>query len=648
MRITAAARIIVGIALMGGCGSDDTGSEPTQPAYCNPLSGEHCLLPWPSSFFLATDSATATGYRVAYPTAALPKNFNEVSVDPTRYNLLDGFSIGSQPIVVFKEGVSSEGLPAQGDLAASVGPASLIWLLEMPSGACVPLFAEVDANAETDEPQALIIRPQIPLKWNTRYIVALRSGLKDRQGALLTAPDPFRRLRDGVGTKNKTLQAEATRIGEVLAFLEQRGAPRSSLVLAWDFHTASEGAVTGNLLGMVDGALAQLPASGPEVSDLKATDLDLAKEPALLRQVEGSMSVPSYLESDSRDARLKLDAAGKPVYRGQQKFPFVINIPRCAETAAGPLPVLIFGHGIFGSVKELSSDYQKGLAEKLCMVAATTNWIGLSVDDIAAIIKDVVLDFSNLPRITDQLQQAHVNVHSLVRMMRGGLLADPALQVGGKPVTTGKEIYYLGVSNGGIQGTAFAALQPDIERFVLHVPGGWWSMMMQRSSDFESLSLLLERVYLTSLDRLIVIHLGQHLWDYTDPITWATRPVAAPLTGRGKKRLLVQESRNDEKVPNLSTRAVVRGLGIDALSPVVEPVYGVNEKSGPLDSAYVQWDTHPPQIPKPVNVPPAKSAEADSAHNRVRLLDTCINQWKAFFTPSGQVVSTCSGPCDPD
>jgi hypothetical protein len=633
---------------MMACGGDDGGPEPTQPPYCNPLSGEHCLLPWPSSFFLKADTTTPTGRRVAYPVAAMPKNNNEVGIDPTRYNLLDGFSVASQPIVVFKDGVAPDGLPTQAELAASVEASSLVWMLEMPGGGRVPLFAELDANAQPDEPQALIIRPQAALRWNTRYVVALRSGLKDKQGALLAAPDPFRRLRDGIGTKNKTLQGEATRIGEVLAFLEQQGAPRSSVILAWDFHTASEETVTGNLVGMVDGALVKLPATGPEVSGLQVTDMDPVKEPTLLRQVAGMMSVPSYLESDSRDSRLKLDAAGKPVLRGQQSFPFTINIPRCAEQATGPLPVLIFGHGIFGSVEDLSTDYHKSLPEKLCMVEATTNWIGLSVNDVPAIIKDVLLDFSNLPRITDQLQQAHVNYHGLVRMMRGALLSDPALQVNGKPVADGKELYYLGISNGGIQGTAFAALQKDIERLALHVAGGWWSMMIQRSSDFAAMAVLLERVYVTALDRVIIIHLGQHLWDYTDPVIWAAHPVASPLAGRAKKRMLVQEAKDDDQVPNLATRAVVRGLGIDALSPVVEKVYGINEKPGPLDSGYVQWETHPPQKPPATNVPPPKPSDADSAHKRVRLLPSCIEQWKTFFKPSGQVVSTCSGPCDPE
>jgi len=640
--------LLLPLAQAGGCAVD--GDEERQlPAHCNPLSTDHCFLPWPSSFYLKQDSTTKTGWRVNYPKQVMAINNEGKPVDPVRYNLLDGFSIGSQIMAYFQAGVSREGLPRSSELAVSVSDKSPIWLLAYDSGERVPLFAELDANAEGDKVPALIIRPQVPLKFNSRYVVVLRSSLKDGAGGPLQPPDPFRRLRDGEPTSNPTLQGFAAHVEEVLTFLDKHKIPRQDVVLAWDFRTTSREGVQGNVLGMLDTALAKLPSSGPAFSGLSSYDFTAAQEPHLLRRIEGQFSVPSFLESDHPDAWLKLDAGGKPVYRGLQKFKFQIHIPRCAETATAPLPVLVFGHGIFGSYKtESSNDYHKKLIDRLCMVEVAATWHGMAEVDIAPIVNLAVLDWSNLPRITDRLQQAHVNFQVLVELMKGDLLGDKALQVNGQPVSDGQQLYYLGISLGGIMGVTFSALNKTITRSVLHVSAGWWSMMMQRSSNFQVFDVMLDRIYPDPLDQLINIHLSQQLWDHTDPIVWAGHLLKDPLPGRPIKKIMMQESRFDDQVPNIATRSVARGIGLQAMTPAVEQVYGLTQVAGPLDTAYVQFDVDPKLKPADQNKPASKPKVEESAHDLPRHGEPWARQLEAFFKPDGKVTNPCSGACDPD
>ena len=646
MRPTALGLVFL-LVLTSSCSTEE--GEKTLPSYCNPLSTDHCFLPWPSSFYLKKDSATETGYRVNYPKEAMAVNNEGVSVDPARYNLLDGFSVGSQAIVLFASGVSEQGLPGQGDLAKSVSDSSPIWMLSYDKGERVPLFAEIDSNAEGEEVGALIIRPQKPLEFNTRYVVVLRKGLKDRAGAPLQAPDPFRRLRDGEPSSSAELERQRGPIGEVLAFLDKQKVPRQDVVLAWDFHTTSREAVQGNVLGMVDAALAKLPAAGPAFSNLQVINFTATEEPHLLRRIDGEFEVPSFLASDAPDSLLKLDAKGKPVYRGLQKFKFRINVPRCAETATGPLPVLIFGHGLFGSYRtETSQDYHKKLIDSLCMVEAVTTWHGLAEVDIAPIVNTAILDWSKLPRITDRLQQGHVNFQVLVELMQGDLLKDKTLEVNGQPLTDGKELYYLGISLGGIQGVVFSALNKTITRSAVHVSAGWWSMMMQRSSNFQVFDVMLDRIYPNPTDQLINIHISQQQFDYTDPIVWGRHLLSNPLPGRPIKRIAMQESRYDDQVPNICTRAVARSIGLTALTPAVEQVYGLPQAAGPLDSAYTQFDVDPPVKPYPGNTPAPKPKKEDSAHDQVRHSDVWARQLELFFKPDGRVENPCNGACDPD
>ena len=663
---------ILSAGVLAGCSDDDVDaaadgggadmggdiSAPPLPAHCNPLSGDHCLLPWPSSFYLAQDSTSKTGYRVAYPQKALPKNEEldkanpAVHLNPARYNMQDGFSVGSQPLAYFATGVSKEGLPTVDKLADSITNKSLVWLLEFKTGKRVPLFAEVDANAKTHKGElgGLMIHPQQRLEHNTRYVVMLRSGLKDAKGVLLKPPAPFRKIRDGETISDAVLKQEAERLKDVLAALDKEVSKRSEILLAWDFHTGSQELIQTNLRFMVEDATKRLPATGPTFSDLKVVDLDKTKEPLVLRSIQGQMEVPSYLETAGKNSWLKLDKAGKPVYQRMQKFPFYIHIPRCAEKATGPLPVFVFGHGLFGDLLgELTSEYHKKLQAQLCMVTITGLWIGLTKDDVPNILTDVIItDFSNLPRITDQLQQAQVNMHALVKLLKGDLLKHKSMQVNSKPVADGKQVYYLGISNGGIQGVAYAALSKDISHFVFSVSGGVWSMMIQRSSNFEMLALSLEKRYDRAIDRAILVSMSQSLWDFCDPITWGRHVIQSPLTGYPKKKIILQESKYDDQVPNITTRVVARTLGLTALKPAVETVYGLQQKDGPLESAFVQWDTKPKVKPHGTNIPAPKPAANESAHLTVRQKATWRNQLQAFYKTDGKVINPCSGACDPD
>jgi hypothetical protein len=94
-------------------------------------------------------------------------------------------------------------------------------------------------------------------------------------------------------------------------------------------------------------------------------------------------------------------------------------------------------------------------------------------------------------------------------------------------------------------------------------------------------------------------------------------------------------------VTNVSTRVLARTIGLPGVDLEV-PVYGVPEMPGPQPSAYTQWDVMPQPVPPDVN----EAAPSDNgAHDEIRKLVDLEAQLKAFFTPTGQVTQTCTGPC---
>jgi hypothetical protein len=625
------------IALLFACSEPDEGINPDPN--CHPLAVGDCLLPWPAARWLTIDPSTPSGFRIDLPDGILPKDQTGKPMDKTRINQMDGFSPAGPIVVNLKARLDPAQLPPPANLMLSVAANSTVQLVDYDSGERVPLFAEVDNNAATDEDQVLLIHPQIRLKPLGHYIVALQK-LVDVNGKKVTNK-PFDVLKTGQATSDRLKHAVPA---AVFAKLEQAGLARADLTLAWDFLTGSDEQLLSHLPPMRDQALAAWESMNLGYT---ITEMSDPTDPHLLRELKGTFQVPSFLASDDATAVMQYDGQGKPLLRGPQDFPLIVHVPQCALTATAPLPFMVFGHGLFGAAEgEMNSGYEKGLIDNLCMIQVGTNWIGLSEDDIPNIAGMVVPDFSHFDLPTDRLQQAQINFLILAHLAIKKLKDDPNLVLAGKPITDGSEIYYYGISQGGIEGGTFMGLSTDVLRGALNVPGGEYSLMLTRSADFNSLKKLLNITYPSQRDQEVLLAVSQSYWDWSDPVTFAPYSVKAPLNGSDGKPLpprhiLMQEGIHDAQVPNLATRVVVRTLGLPVLDPPVEQVFGIESASAPLDAAYVQWDIHGVDLSNG-NTPPTMD---NVVHQNVRKLPALIEQLRAFFRPDGQITQTCNGPC---
>ncbi|HEY3801654.1 MAG TPA: hypothetical protein VGL61_03570 [Kofleriaceae bacterium] len=616
-------RLALFALVVAGCGS----SGPPEPkAGCNPLIGDDCLTPWPSSFY-----QTATG-QVSVPAGVLPAPRNTV-LTPDRLNAHDGFSPSTPFVVYFKDGVDASQLPTADALDQSVVASSAVQILNFATGERVPVFAELDANATGNQRQALLIHPMARLQPATRYVIAL-VGLNDTAGKPL-APEGFVALRDKTAL-NDALKPLASSYEDIFAMLATAGVTRSSLTLAWDITTASDADATSHLMAMRDTALAMVD----QLTWTITTQTDTGSDAERVREIVGTFQVPSFLSDDSLTGTLLTDSTGAPMLRdGLGSANFVIEIPACATNATSPLPVMVYGHGLFGDAQsELDTSYQRQLGQYLCMVQIGTNWIGLSQADLPTIAGTVFPDFNQMHIITDRLQQAHVNAQVLTRLVLQRMKDDPALSLNGTPVIDGSTAYYFGISDGGIQGGTYMALAEDVTRGALNVPGAEWSLLMFRSFDFAQLVALLDDTLPDPLEQQILITLFQPDFDYTDPATFAPH-IAAP------KQVLVQEGIGDSQVTNLATRVLARELNLPGLD-LEQQVYGITAGTAPLASAYTQYDIMATPQPPGTDSPPSAD---DGVHETIRELVPVESQLKSFLAPDGMVIDVCNGaPCTCD
>ncbi len=630
--------------LLAACGDDPAADV---PAACNPLGGLTCLAPFPSSVYLVEDSSTATGFRVDFPVGALPVNVDKKVVDNAFYNRYDGFSPNPLIVVAFEGGVSDANLPGHEDLAASLAADSPTVIVDMDTGERMLHFAELDHNAKQPTDQALLLRAAVRFQPGHRYAVAIRKSLKAAGGGELPITPGFQALLDGKDYDHPLFARIAPRYPDIFAALEAAGVARTDLALAWDFVTASDEFLTEDLRTMRAKALPEMANDGAALA-YSATLVSGAANENVLRAVLGKYEAPSFLSNgEADDSEIVRGADGLPALNGKFMFNYAAIIPKCAETTR-PLPVLIFGHGLFGS----GEDYVDGgllqrVANENCVVVVAGDWIGLTNRNVATVAL-AINDINKGRALTEKLMQAVINFMALSRIVKGPMSQDPLFQVNGEPIVDPTRVWYFGASLGGIMGGTFMSYEPDVGIAALGVPGCNWTICFERSFAWPALQIALQGAYPGFVLNEEVIALMGMAFDRVDPITTAPSLLAGGgVVETPGKKIWVYETLGDSLVSNVATEMMGRTLGIPVTGPSVRVPYGMSETFEVGGSAFTVFDEHPSPMPSPFNLAPS---DDNGTHAGVHNRNAVISMLRVFFE-TGVIEHACAldgakAPCD--
>ncbi len=598
--------------------------------WSNPV---HCLLPWPSDRWLA-------GGKLQYDGDVFPTNIDGDVFDPEPYARFDGFSPAAHMLTMFEKAVDVSNLAWIDEYGESVLDESPTVIVDLASGDRIAHFAEVDSRAGEDfgaifehPPTLLYLHPAQRLQEGRTYGVALRN-IRLVDGTDAEATRPFAVLRDGTPTTSDVIEAARPRYEELFEGLEAAGIAREDLVQAWSFTTATGDSIRGDLLHIREDALARVPLGS---GDCTVTSVAEAPDSRTARRVEGTFKAPLYMDADATASRLVRDDDGLPEFQGWADVPFVVNVPN-SLAEAGDGRMIQFGHGLMGSAEdEMSDGFVPQFGDDHESVMVGTDWQGMSRDDLTT-VASALSDLSKFPQVGERLMQGMVGEWSLTRAFQGACRELPDLLADdGTPVIRADEVYFMGISQGGILGGTFMATTPDIERGTLIVGAMDFPFVMTRSLNWADYELILRAWYDDRVEREILVFVMSSLWDQAEPNAWLPGVLDT-------KKILYQVAEGDLQVQTIAADRAVRTMGMPLLAPALRPVWGVPEVEGPLDSAYVYYDLGGPYPPIENQVPD----DINNNHNAQRGVRAAQDQIDLFFQPDGRIEHVCDGPCDPE
>ena len=496
-----------------------------------------------------------------------------------------------------------------------------VLLVDMTAGEFLPVFAELDAHPDAVDP-TLIIRPQVSMADGHDIAVVVTT-------AAVARPDRFQDLVDGVADSK-----HRQRFLDLIDGLGALGVNEPDIALAWDFPIGDGTAPLRSAISQVE------PLGSWEFSFIRNLEDGNDVPDFTWRSAYGRFDVQSFRDGGV----LSLNEDGSVNETGTDDAMLVAIIPDSViDAPAGSVPVLLYGHGLLSSPQIDLYDNNgwapHELAHDLGAIVIATSWGGLDAEEVLLAVA-VANDFAQMPVLTGAMIQGQANTRSLVKMItEGDLLSDPVFQgAQGQPLADVDSVTYWGISMGGILGGVLMSQNPEIDAGVLHVGGGAWSTLLERSRNWTQFEFMVLGAVPKPEDRQTFYALSQLFWDAVDPMSYS-----ADLQDR---LILLQEAFGDDAVNNMTTRMLARSLALPLLSPSVDDVFGLETVAADLPAgsrAMVQFD---PERGAPPNK--NRPAAPSGAHDTTVGWDETRWQAEDFLRADsmGAVVHYCGDtPC---
>jgi len=242
--------------------------------------------------------------------------------------------------------------------------------------------------------------------------------------------------------------------------------------------------------------------------------------------------------------------------------------PDFCEMPATGFPVVIFQHGLAGSKEHILT-----LANEF----AKKCYITIAIDAVKHGERKVGENsgegfFSpNLFASRDNLRQSVLDLVQLKAAVN--IMADPGYSssLPASVIFDKTKVSYFGISLGGILGTMFMTVSPDVNSGVLNVSGGGLIDILLMTQAPSIKAPIIDALAAQGIEEgtpafAQFMFLGQLILDQADPIAYAHHTITNPLANEtftyASKNILMQKAIDDEVINNYTTDHLSQVMGI--------------------------------------------------------------------------------------
>lgn len=512
---------------------------------CNPLSADTCGLPFPSNYWSVPSPTSPTGVRLQVDDTLLrPEVMAQLPAadgfTPSQiFSGASGFSAATVAVFEFDQRPAEISLPADGGGAVRA--------FDLDTGRALPIRASLSAYARSNKVSApsevLQVFPRSRWPYGHRVLIAVT-------GQLLV---PFSRQPwfEAAAAHHAAGSPEAAHAAQLRQALLAAGLNPWTVRTATLFTVRDRAEAVGPMKSLLDATLARDHGVRNLKTSYDLLSLDVAAT------VTGEVRLDNYRRKGGIGT---VDFSGAT--RLDEWAPFRLTIPRAA--ANRPAPVVIYAHGL-GANKDL--DF--GVPGRNASTGVATLGIdfpnhgdrqasngggvfdNLSIDRLdrqIGMMTQCTLDFGSLYRaLKTQLRQVDV-VAKLSLANLNWMKAD------GVPDLNVDRVSMQGTSLGGVLGSHFAALAPQLDGGIFSVTGVGITSILSESILWDTSFSKLEPPAATGAEALLLRAAIQQALDYGDPINTLDY-MRTPMAGQNRKPLLITTGAGDTIVPNASSIA---------------------------------------------------------------------------------------------
>lgn len=600
--------------------------------------------PFPSDRFTILDPGQNTGLRVAVPLPDCTTNPSDCA-DITLLNQLDGFNAQPRLSIPFDGAIDPSTVNSNTIFLVQL-PAGFAFGQELEDGIFHGFKPNIiGINQVVWDPASLTLFAESDqhLDQHVTYLLVVTDGVHDAAGNPIAATRDFRNLdaddsadaqirryrqavrslidngtlhRIAPGLEKKDIAAASLfTVESVTATLESiRDQVKAAAAPAVSFDLGSNGEKTVFPVNTLTGLTwnAQVTTAGP------LFPIDLTPSLGALQVFPGSISTIAFGKFSStqwKNANVFIPAVPTRTSvpaQGKEDLFFNLFIPSGPRPTNG-WPVAIFGHGFTDSKQGAPFAVASTLAHNgIATIAINVVGHGFGLNSTLTVSQGSAsvtfpeggrgVDQDGNGQITsaegsstffaspqgtigsrDALQETVADLMQLVRAIQGGIDSGGS----GLPDLDANRIYYAGQSFGGIYGTIFLGIEPDVRAGVPNVPGGSIIDIVRLSPSFQLLltqALAVRTPQLLNAGPLIFFNdnsplrnlpavtnavpgaipiqtvedTSRWLGQAGDPVAWAPFIRKSPLPGERAKSVIIQFARGDETVPNPTATALIR------------------------------------------------------------------------------------------